>query len=144
MPNQDEPAELYEAFICTTQNIVNQRVKAMNGTAKSRAEKMAEKLFGQLRSSDALNAMRDALEGLENASHDYDWPNGKGEVVHALLLEEMRLFNAIHAGANRACKGLEDADTVKGSIEDLLSPCLPQWLKKLLKLLNQLLHLLRP
>jgi len=67
-------------------------------------------------------------------------------VVQDLLNEEMAYFVERYqklsaANSNVIDKALEDGDTVKGSIEDIIEN-LPRPLKKLLKILNEFLKLL--
>jgi hypothetical protein len=68
---------------------------------------------------------------------------------------EVTLYNEIKAitEANNAVasspsvealdQALDDSDTGKGSIEELLGNWLPDWLKKLLKILNQIISLVK-
>ena len=146
MPDQQAKEEPYDAFLRTTDAIVTARINALENREGELAHEMARLLFEELRSDDARNAMQAALNSLADVNEE-NWPNGKGRVVHKLLLDEISLFSAMHAESDSPKNGdggLKDAETVKGSIEDLLSRWLPEWLKKLLKLLNQLLSLLRP
>jgi hypothetical protein len=64
------------------------------------------------------------------------------EEVAKFLLQELNLIASMHAGAD-AVDGTEDIKTGKESIEDILGDWLPGWLKHLLKILNEILKLVR-
>ena len=66
-----------------------------------------------------------------------------------MLYNELTMIMARNRSAatgrdrNAIDRALEDSETGKKSIEDLIGFMLPDWLKKALKLLNQLIKLLR-
>lgn len=55
------------------------------------------------------------------------------------LLSEMRYFNKLEKSGNNGDPAT--ADVVKESIEDLLGDWIPEWLKRTLKIINELLKI---
>ncbi len=141
MPEQDAPkeqkgyvSEAYRLFLCNVRRIVEKRVADLPEQPKSIAAGMAESLFSLLGSPEALAEVGRALSEFGN-------PSREGKAVHDLLIQEMKLFNAMHGEDSNSDTGkaLGDAATVKDSIEQILD--LPDWIKKALKILNELLSL---
>lgn len=143
MTDQREPQHPYDRFLDTTEGIVQRGVKAQREDVRERARQLASALFEQLRSDDALLAMKHAFAQLKSGR---DLPSGKGEAAHALLVAEIEFFAGVYANPDRegGDRAFDDAGTVKDSIEDILRKWLPEWLEKPLKILNELLRLLRP
>ena len=160
MPNSDDAKQAYTAFLHTVKGIVDHRLNRIGSRAEEQhARNLTEPVFKALLGKAAVDAVVDAFHSLSEAEHATDWPEGRAQVVHDALLEEIRFFNArykkFHSEASKGSDGAEgngsgaddgadDAETVKGSLEDILGGWLPKWLKKLLKLLNEILSLIRP
>ena len=134
---QQEPPHPYYVFLVTTEDLVRESIDAKYADGQSReqvlATSLAESVFSQLKSPEAVEAVTHAFDSL---AAGYGWPEGKGRAVHDTLLAELNFYNA------KNDRNLAAAETVKSSIEDLLDRWLPEWLKKFLKLLNELLSLI--
>jgi hypothetical protein len=81
-----------------------------------------------------------AIDQFRDPSHPY---------LEDIFIQELRAITttnglAVQSNAGPAMdEAIEDSEEGKGSIEELLGDWLPGWLKKALKLLNQVLSLLR-
>ena len=164
MPNGDDTRETYTAFLRTVEGIVNHRLNRIESETESQhAEHLTKSVFEALLAPDAVNAVVNAFTSFHESHGSSDWPNGKDEIVREALLAEIQFFNARYvrfrnendddgedgepdrgADDGEADRGADDSEVVKGSLEKILGPRLPKWIKDLLKLLNEILKLIRP
>ena len=144
--HKDHP---YTEFICNVRSMVNKGTgfNAKNdlpGPEKTLQE-LADYVFPKLQDPLAIDAVCGAFHTLAGKRDPHDWPTGKAKAVHDALRKEIDYFNQKHGNSDgKNAKAFDDAKTVKDSIEDVLGEWLPQWIKKLLKILNELLSLVRP
>lgn len=97
---------------------------ADNGEA---LEALAKSVFDSIATEQAVELVKTAIEN-------------EDERVRNALLAELKFFNMKYGNSNDGT-ALSAADTVKSSIHCILT--LPNWLKKLLKILNELISLLK-
>ena len=131
----------YITFLVTVDNLVKEAIEqSCKGPEKElleSANKFAGSVLTVLRGKDAESAVLSAFANL------------RGEPREALCAE-LEYFNQKYGnqpltiGRENLGRALEDAGTVKDSIEALLKKSLPGWVKKMMKILNELLSLIRP
>jgi len=125
--------EVYEKFIKRTGEVLTSSVDArFSGTQNTQLQEQIRELMVALTSAQAITAVEYAWSQIDYASGDQ-------------LLREIELVtNATPSspGDSGRKQAGEDLETGKGSLEDLLGGWLPDWVKRLLKVLNQLLKLL--
>ena len=122
--------ESYRVFLRIVAYIVRSRINAIqNEPQRDRATEFADSVFPVIANNPAVNAVVDAF-------------NRQDEHVRKALAAELRFFNSKYGNDLDNDSAAEDAETVKSSLEELLGALLPEWLKKMLKILNELLSLL--
>ena len=141
----------YLSFLCTVDGIVRERIGNLAEPVREKATEFAQEVFCALNKKDAVN---EVVNGL----------SGQCDSVQKSFTAELGFFNArynIHERDNSESRsgqvrivaewnekfilrGLEDAGTVKDTLEQILDSKIKGWLKKLLKILNELLRLLKP
>ena len=155
MPNGDDTRETYTAFLRTVEGIVNHRLNRIEPeTEKQHAENLTKPVFEALSNDAAVDAVVNAFTSFHKDQDPNDWPNGKDAIVREALLAEIQFFNVRYARFRNENdddgedgeldRGADDSEVVKGSLEKILGPRLPKWIKDLLKLLNEILKLIRP
>ena len=153
MPEADVVREAYTEFLCTLRGIVDhRRVRIESAEERELAEQLTGPVFGALMGRAAVGAVVGAfrLNGRVEDGRDEARPND--EVVLNALLAEMQFFNARYGNFRgeeggrdgEADEGAGDGHVVKGSLEKILGATLPDWIKRLLEVLNEILSLIRP
>jgi hypothetical protein len=66
--------------------------------------------------------------------------------IQTYLLRELQFFNAVYPSSSigGTAQEVDDSETCKESLEEILGAWLPDWLKQLLKILDEILSLVRP
>ena len=124
--------EIYEEFLQNVGEIVNGRIEDLSETTMYvPAREFANSVFKEVGDGAAVEAVVDAINVQESS-------------VREALKAELKFFNAKHIDVEVTARAFEDAETVKGSLEDILGSAFPGWLKKMFKILNELLSLLKP
>ena len=153
MPDSHEFRRVYRQFLRTTKGVVENRLNRISGEPEKRhATDLTKRVFDALLEKAAIEVVAETFKSLSETSDPPDWPEGKSEVVLGALLAEMQFFNARYAtfrtetggDHNKADDGADDSEEVKGSLEQILGSKLPKWIKDLLKVLNEILSLVRP
>lgn len=123
--------ENYKEFLRCVEEIVKILVDQVNGDSKIKATEFSESVLEPLKEEAAVTVVANAFANLDDR-------------VKKALTAELDFFNSRYGqsptkkdAAAAACA----AETVKSSLEEVLD--LPDWLEKLLKILNELLSLLR-
>ena len=130
MVNEKEIAESYGTYIKTVKGIVASRISGMKDQPyETEAGKFSKSVWTAMDS--AGSHICKALESLAGENQD----------VANALMAELAFFNARYSKFEPDAKTVEDAKTVKDSLEQLLKKWLPEWVKRALKLLNELLSL---
>ncbi len=141
--SSDTLKEAYKGFLEALETIVEQWAGNI-----PKAKEFSESVFDGLKGEEACCLVVEAL-------------NEQHEAVKSAFKVELEFFNAKYTDDNLRGllqssgvalakkrefveRALEDGDTVKKSLEELVGSTLPGWLKKMLKLLNELLKLVRP
>jgi hypothetical protein len=127
-----EFGDAYSRFIDVTARVAT---AAIHSTQAKRAVSQQRQQIEQLLNTviRELNSHR-SKEEIENAAQNLD-----PEVRH-LLMRELDLISDMHEGGGSG-EGVEDVETGKGSIEDILGDWLSDKFKHFLKILNQILKL---
>ena len=110
------------------------------GPVKGFVDNHAPAIIGSITDNRNWPAIWNAIDQSREPNHPY---------IEDALYDELRALAAVNSGVqvsdDRATsRAVDDTETGKGSIEDLLGKWLPDWLKKLLKLLNEILKLIKP
>ena len=122
--------ESYRAFIQIVTSIVDRRINGIQNEAlRDQAAEFANSVLPIIADDRAVNAIVDAF-------------NRQDEHIRNALAAELRFFNSKYGNDPESVSAAEDAEIVRSSLEELLGDFLPEWLKKMLKILNELLSLL--
>jgi hypothetical protein len=138
MPDTDKYMDELEKFFQTLRTVVNDRLKSVEiHRGKEKLNELSNEVFEHVLGKDALKSFRGAIE-----NYPVD-----AEAAYNLLFIELEYYNSrYNMGADNTeapvneTGSIEDGKTVKDSIEEIFN--LPNWLKKVLKVLNELLSLL--
>jgi hypothetical protein len=141
MPHTDkEWQDLWREFFGSIEGLVSERGAAGPTTrARNFAVAATSPLLGHIQrgASDAYFA----IAQFQDPNHPY---------LEDTLFDELAAIAATNRAASQTPSSvsvldsaIDDSETGKGSIEDLIGKWLPDWLKRALKLLNQLLKLIK-
>jgi hypothetical protein len=138
MPDTDKYMDELKKFFQTLRTVVNDRLKSMEiHRGKEKLNQLSDEVFEHVLSENTFKEFRLAIEG----DRIY------AEAAYNLLFTELEYYNSRYSRESdntempiNEAGGIEDGKTVKDSIEEIFK--LPKWLKKLLKVLNELLSLL--
>ena len=122
-------ADPYGDYLQIVKGIVASRISSMPEAYRAKAGIFSDSVWTAVDSagsdiSEALKMLARENQGVANA-----------------LMAELAFFNARYSKFEPDAKTVEDAKTVKDSLEQLLKKWLPEWVRKALKLLNELLSL---
>ncbi|MXY52529.1 MAG: hypothetical protein F4Y86_08400 [Gammaproteobacteria bacterium] len=127
--------EQYTNFIASVKNITTHAIDLdANASGREHAERLCKMLFEVLELDRTRTVMCHAAAA-------------EPPIVRNAFAAELGLFNARYPNDAdiadaRIPKALKDADTVKNSFHAVFK--IPDWLDKILHILNELLKLLRP
>ena len=125
-----EPADTYRRLLDVAKSVGHTRLRTSRrhtGQRRTELQQLLDDVTDKLRSERAVSAIEEA------------WRNLDGDVA-SLLLRELSLITTMHEGRNSKDER-DDVSTGKESIEDILA--LPDWLKHLLRILNEILALVK-
>ena len=122
----------YKEFIGNVGEIAKQAIGKRNlpHSSKDALQDLRRDIIADLQSTDAVLAVEYAATRLHPRSMSY-------------FLQELQFLNLLYPlkSIQGTQKELDDAETGKESIEDLLGVWLPDWLKDWLKILDEILKL---
>ena len=119
--------ECYDDFVKNVKAIVYRRIERLDAELHQTATEFAESVFSMLEKEDVESQVSNAFDRLPND-------------LRTSLEAELRFFNHKYSNNLDDRNATDDAETVKSSLEEVLD--LPGWLKKILKVLNELLSLI--
>ena len=123
--------EEYTSFITACNNLVARRSGQLDRRNTEKLQEAAEKICARLKTTEALDAVESGFEYID-------------EEVREVFYLELQYVNAnLAEDGNGSERDVGDAKTAKDSLEDLLGSWLPDWMKKSLKVLNEILSLAR-
>ena len=121
----------YEKFLKTVRLIVEKRINRLehkDSELSQTAKEFAKSVFIMLEKDEVKSEVSNAFNRL---------PDDLQKALEA----ELKFFNQKYRNNNNLDdRAAKDAETVKSSLEEVLD--LPGWLKKILKVLNELLSLI--
>jgi len=122
----------YQRFIRTARSVARRELaeKALPVVLDMELRQLLDDVLQRLLSQEAIVAIESAWENLDTSVAD-------------LLIREIDFISALNTDDGDS-SGSDDVSTGKESLEDILGEWLPKWLKHLLKLLNEILKLVRP
>lgn len=124
--------EAWQLFVKNLQDVAQRELVRRNSQAGySELGELLEKVIADILGNQGLAQMQAAVE--REMSED--------EVVVKYLQHELNFFNVAHEAGRDAEDEADDGDTIKTSIEKIFE--IPDWLKKRLKILNEILKILR-
>ena len=124
--------EAWQLFVRNLQDVAQRELVRRNSQAGySELGELLEKVIADILGNQGLAQMQAAVK--REMSKDKD--------VVTYLLHELNFFNAAHEAGRDAEDEADDGDTIKTSIEKIFE--IPDWLKKRLKILNEILKILR-
>jgi len=121
----------YTSFIVACKGLVARRSRKLAQCNTETLQKAAETICTRLKKPDAINAVERGFEALDE------------EVREAFYLELQYVNANLTEDVDGSERNVDDAKTAKDSLEDLLGSWLPDWMKKSLKVLNEVLSLAR-
>lgn len=136
--------DAWDQFLRNLHRLASYRLSLRERAEDKRLSDLLDRVIESLLKEDAMSAVAHAVD-TENRSTD-------GQQITTFLGDELRFFNDLVTSYDTAMGKTElsesDADealgagkTIKESLEDLLES-LPKWIKKILKVLNELLSLI--
>jgi hypothetical protein len=123
--------DVYQQFVRVSGQVANTALgrKSFPPALREQLRSLIHEVINGLGSADAVTAVENAWDELDPRVAD-------------LLERELRFIAELHEGGENP-SGSDDVATGKESLEDILEK-LPKWLKHLLKILNEILKLVRP
>jgi hypothetical protein len=121
----------FVGFIANLNVLCHRRIAERDDNRYATLELLLNHVSETLRSADTAKALETGISREDP------------RIIDALT-REMQFFNAL-AAPGRSCgtkEALDAGGTIKGSIEDLLDN-LPGWLKKILKILDEIIDLIK-
>ena len=121
--------EEYETFITACKSLVARKSVQLDRRNTETLREAARKVCDRLKETEAVRAVEEAFGNLD-------------EVVRETFYLELQYVNAnLAEGGNDNQRDIDDAKTAKDSLEELLGSWLPEWIKKSLTVLNEILSL---
>jgi hypothetical protein len=125
-----ESGEVYRKFITAAGRVAHSALRRSEKPRLNRTEmgQLVDDAIGRLQSQQAVAAIELAWQHLD-------------QQTARLLMRELELITSMHQEGDS--DGTEDVTTGKESLEDILGDWLPDWLKHPLKILNEILKLVK-
>ena len=135
----------WQGFLDNLRDLCHHRLQKPDRAKYRSLQGIVDDVIDKLKHPDACKAV---IHAIDTANRNPD-----NQVVNGLLEREIKFFNELIANSRgyggeismteeEVNDGLGAGETIKDSFEDLLDN-LPEWVKKLLRILNELLSIIR-
>lgn len=135
LPSSKDFGTVYSEFITVLGEIAQKAIEERSSAGGQQVPIPAplEAVLAEVQSPAAIFAVNYAASQIDPTTRN-------------LLSQELEFISSIYGGGNAqgTQKAVDDGEAGKDSVLDLLDTWLPDWLKKLLKILDEILSLLRP